>query len=874
MAEMIRYAILLVVLATTAAAIDKTVFKSCSERPFCNRLRNYVVDDKSKYSADVYSASIKDNILTVPLKNENGNSLNLLVSMFEGNKIRVKVEDPDSKRFELGDIVIIEELKELPLVSDTLDGTDGSLLVTPKDESLPYKVVIDAGPPLNITFYYGGLKQVVLDGERLVYESTDESKAFTFKADFPEANRLYGLLDHAWSLALGDTNNGTAESGDPLRLRNSDSWGYEANSPMALYGARPVVYGHSANKTSGIFLHNAAEQWIDASSGSEGKDPSVYFIVERAAFDLFILLGPTPKEIVRQFTGLTGKAHLPQIWALGYHQCRFSYKSQDDVKDVVARLDENDFPWDAIWLDGDHTDDYKWFHWNHTTYTDPVELQQNISATGRVCVSISDPHIKVDDDYDVYAGAKGKYFTKWANGSEYVADCWPGASSWIDYLNPEAADYYSTWFSFEKFNGSTPTLAGIWNDMNEPAVFDDSTEKTMPWEVQHYGGVEHGDIHNIYGLLHVKSTHKGLMARDQNAKRPFVLTRSNFAGSQRYAAMWTGDNSATWEHFANSISECMNANMLGMVFCGADIGGFIGDPSDELLQRWYQGAVWTPFFRGHSSRESKRREPYLFSKDVQDVIRNALRLRYQHIPAIYTLFYEHTVTGDPIISPLYYQYPRVNDRDTQTMIGADIMSVAVTKPGVKSVEVYFPGGYSDTDPFDKQTDFWYRADQKQFSQYRAGLVEQIEVDITSSPVFYRAGSIVFVLETPRKSAVEAKDDFYSIYVNVDRRNSAKGRLYKDDLYSFNYQKDNYFYSEAKWIPGSEKMYMTTISGTPDQSIRVFYVKVVVHELLESETGELQIKKSMFTKTSGGIPLHKIDIAKALREGNGTLELSF
>ncbi|CAG9840095.1 unnamed protein product [Diabrotica balteata] len=724
MVEMIRYAILLVILATTATAIDKTVFKSCSERPFCK------------------------------------------------------------------------------LVSDTLDGTDGSLLVTPQDDTIPYQVIIDAGPPLTITFYYQGLKQVVLDGERLVYESTDDSKAFTFKADFPEADRLYGLLDHAWNLALGDTNNGTAESGDPLRLRNSDSWGYEANSPMALYGARPVVYGHSENKTSGIFLHNAAEQWIDASSGSDGKDPSVYFIVERAAFDLFVLLGPSPKEIVRQFTGLTGKAHLPQIWALGYHQCRFSYKSQDDVKDVVARLDENDFP------------------------------------------------------------------------GTPSADCWPGASSWIDYLNPEAADYYSTWFSFEKFNGSTPTLAGIWNDMNEPAVFDDSTEKTMPWEVQHYGGVEHGDIHNIYGLLHVKSTHKGLLDRDQNQKRPFVLTRSNFAGSQRYAAMWTGDNSATWEHFANSISECMNANMLGMVFCGADIGGFIGDPSDELLQRWYQGAVWTPFFRGHSSRESKRREPYLFSKEVQDVIRNALRLRYRHIPTIYTLFFEHTVTGDPIITPLYYHYPGLNDRDTQTMIGTDIMSVAVTKPGVKSVEVYFPGSYSDTDPFDKNTDFWYRVDKYQFSQFRAGLVEQVEVDIDSSPVFYRAGSIIFNLDTPRKSIVEAKDDFYSIYVNVDRRNSAKGRLFKDDLYSFNYEKKTYYYSEAEWVPESEKMLIKTISGVPDQSMIIFFTRVVVHELLSTETGELQIKKTMFTKTAGGTPLHEIDIVKALREGNGTLELSF
>ncbi|KAJ8927404.1 hypothetical protein NQ314_020184, partial [Rhamnusium bicolor] len=557
---------------------------------------------------------------------------------------------------------------------------------------------------------------------------TDSSKAFSFGVEFVGASKLYGLYHHAYKLSLDETADG---SSDPFRLRNSDAGHYEVDSTMALYGSVPVIYGHSAKRTSGIFLHNAAEQWVDISYG--GNSPSAYFMVESGTFDLFALLGPTPREVVRQFTNLTGVAHLPQLWTLGYHQCRYSYQTQEDVKEVVANMDKYDFPLDAVWLDIDYTNGKRYFTWNPDNFSDPNEMQANLSSTNRKLVTIIDPHIKVDDNYNVYAGAKENYFVKWANGSNFEGDCWPGLSSYLDFLNPNVRDYYASWYSYEKFERSTETLAGIWNDMNEPSVFNLDYEITMPFET-------------------TKATHQGLMQRDNYTKRPFILTRSHFAGSQRYAAVWTGDNMSDWPYLAVSYSECMISNIIGMVFCGADIGGFFNDPEEQLLQRWYQAGIWLPFFRGHSDAEASRREPYLFSENVQNTIRNAIKLRYKHIPYWYTLFNEHTRYGDPVIRPLFYSYPEVVDKDDHVLVGKPVLEADVT-----SILVFFPGSGTN----------WYRIDDDSWSVHKGNSSEIIAVDINTSPYYYRAGSIILRKDRERISTADMNDDPYVLYANLD-----------------------------------------------------------------------------------------------------------
>ncbi|CAH1986079.1 unnamed protein product [Acanthoscelides obtectus] len=543
---------------------------------------------------------------------------------------------------------------------------------------------------------------------------------------------------------------------DPYRLKNVDAGVYPAYSTNSLYGAVPIVYGHSKERTTGVFLLNAAQQFIDISYNDQPK-ASAHFLVEGGSLDLFVFYGPTFKQVVRQFVELTGKMHMPQLWTLGYHQCRYSYKTQDEVKEVVSTMEQNDFPMDAIWLDIDYTDGKRYFTWNPDTFSDPIGMQEYLASMDKRLVTIIDPHFMVDENYPVYVGAKGKYFAKTENGDDYQANCWPGTSSYIDFLNPEARDYYASWFQFDKFNGSTETLAGIWNDMNEPAVFG-GDESTFPNDIIHYGNVKHRDIHNMYGFLQTKATHQALMTRDNNLKRPFILTRSHFAGSQRYAAMWTGDNTADWPHMQVTYSECIISGLVGHVFCGADIGGFFNNPESELLQRWYQAGVWLPFYRGHANDNTERREPYVLPEDAQIVVRNALKTRYRHLPVFYTLFYLHVSSGDPVVRPLFYEYPEMVDIDDHILL--DILAAPVMEQGGRTKTVHFPG--------DENT-YWYRADQPtgDWTVHKGGTVETFDVDLETSLYFYRAGSIVAVSDNKRTSTNGLMSDRLTVHVNLD-----------------------------------------------------------------------------------------------------------
>ncbi|KAF2905456.1 hypothetical protein ILUMI_00712, partial [Ignelater luminosus] len=367
--------------------------------------------------------------------------------------------------------------------------------------------------------------------------------------------------------------------------------------------------------------------------------------------------------------------------------------------------------------------------------------------------------------------------------------CWPGLSTYLDFLNPATQEFYSGLYTFDKFNGSTENTY-IWNDMNEPAVFDDNKEKTFPKEVLHYGNVKHRDVHNIYGFLQTKGTYQGLINRSKNNKRPFILSRSHFAGSQRYTAIWTGDNTADWDHLAASLPMCLSEALAGISFCGADVGGFFKEPSEELIQRWYQVGAWLPFYREHSTFASKRREPYVFPKHVQTRIRAALRQRYIHLPLWYTLFWEHSQTGDPVISPLFYHYPddpNILDLDTQLLVGSNVMVAPVMKSDISLIDVYFPGGKDEK---------WY--DANTYNIYRGNGYLPINVTLDSVPVYYRGGSVISRKDTPRPSSVDTYDDDYTLYVFPNSENCAEGFLYVDDMETFSYQQGEYAYIHLKF----------------------------------------------------------------------------
>lgn len=823
MAQTLRFCAFILVVISVTWAVDKNNFKNCEQSSFCRRLRGKEPEN-TKYALNLDTLQISDHSVDSELVNtEAGATFKFSLIALAGSTFRILVDEikPLHPRYRVEGILDGE-----PQVAklEVLERGKDSVSVRSGDNkaviyAVPFKVEFYRNDKIVAVVNSRGLFEVehlrtkVPEGEGENGETPKEDPGAweeNFKSHhdskprgpegvaaditFPGAVRAYGLPEHAEKLPLR-----TTKGQEPYRLYNLDVFEYEVDSTMAIYGAVPVLYAHSPEHTVGVFWLNAAETWVDISNSQDANVVSsivnlvsgqktetridTHFMSESGIIDLFVFMGPSPQEAVRQYAALTGVAPLPQYFTLGYHQCRWNYNDEDDVRTVVEKLDEHDFPVDVMWLDIEYTDGKKYFTWDPIKFKNPLVMQHNLTSTGRRLVVIIDPHIKREGGYFLHEDAlSNDFYVKNKDGHVYEGWCWPGSSSYLDLLNPKVVEYYKQLYSYEKFPGSTEYL-NIWNDMNEPSVFN-GPEITMPKDLLHYGGWEHRDIHNIYGHLYITITYEGLLLRSSN-RRPFILTRAHFAGSQRYAAVWTGDNAAEWSHLAISYAMCLSEALGGISFCGADIGGFFNNPDPELLQRWYQAGAWLPFYRAHAHIDTKRREPYLYSSDVQNRIRNALKQRYAHLPLWYTLFWEHARTGDPVVRPLFYHYPAdtfVMDIDKQLLAGSSVMAAPVTEQGASTISVYFPGGAQE---------IWYDIDD--YKIYPGTGYFNIPVTMDKVPVFYRGGSITPRKDRPRRASTLTHSDPYTLYVALDSNKSATGTLYIDDSQSFEYKNKKYVY---------------------------------------------------------------------------------
>ncbi|XP_072545604.1 neutral alpha-glucosidase C isoform X2 [Salminus brasiliensis] len=602
----------------------------------------------------------------------------------------------------------------------------------------------------------------------------------------------YGLPEHADELQLKDTS-----GSEPYRLYNLDVFGYEIGSKMGLYGSVPFLLAHNQDRTLGLFWLNASETLVDlhyssheehGDSGSPEKkskvspQTDVSWVSESGLIDCFILLGPSPARVFSQYAQLTGYQALPPLFSLGYHQCRWNYKDENDVKSVDAGFDLHDIPYDVIWLDIEHTEGKRYFTWDSKLFPNPVDMQLHLQKKKRKLVVISDPHIKVDPDWPFYCAARdGDHFVKDRNGGIYRGTCWPGDSCYLDFSSSRTRSWYANQFSLDKYKGSTESLF-VWNDMNEPSVFN-GPEQTMPKDTVHCGGWEHRDQHNLYGFLQHMATFEGLVTRSGGLERPFVLSRSFFAGSQRMGAVWTGDNLATWEYLKISIPMLLSLSITGIHFCGADVGGFMQDPDPELLVRWYQAGALQPFFRGHSAKYTKRREPWLFGDEVTLAVRSTIQERYFLLPYWYTVFHLAHTSALPPIRPLWVEFPKETETftvDNQYMIGNALLACPVTDPGVSEVKVLLPG--SD--------ELWY--DVSSGEQHRGGGTLTVPVTLETVPVFQRGGTVVSRKTDCGSCTAELQQQPFTLTVALDSKGNAEGMLYLDDGHSFSYKDKKQF----------------------------------------------------------------------------------
>ncbi len=457
-----------------------------------------------------------------------------------------------------------------------------------------------------------------------------------------------------------------------------------------LYASIPFTLVLAEGQAWGLFLDSATRVEFDLAH----DDPQrAWFGAASGDLIYYVFCGPTSQEVLARYTDLTGRTPLPPLWAVGYGQSRFSYETAEEVRDVARTFRERDIPCDTLYFDIDSLDGYRVFTWNQIGFPDPEGLLAELREMGFHAVSIVDAGLKVDDHYSVYTEGRARdLFCKTPEGNDYLNAVWPGICTFPDFTNPETR----TWWGDEHRPLIDAGVDGIWCDMNEPGLFM-PPNSTMPPDVVHPGDGKarlHIQVHNAYGSLMAQATREGLL-RLRPERRPFVISRSGYAGIQRHALLWTGDNSSTWEHLTMSVSQLQNLGLSGVGWSGVDIGGYYGDTNGELLARWTEFGIFQPFARNHSEKTTRRQEPWLFGEPYESVSRAMLKLRQRLLPYLYTLFEECHRTGAPILRPLFWAFPEdtaTYSMDDEFMCGDALLVAPVTRPGLEYRHVYLPAG--------------------------------------------------------------------------------------------------------------------------------------------------------------------------------------
>jgi alpha-glucosidase len=563
-------------------------------------------------------------------------------------------------------------------------------------------------------------------------------------------------------------------TGTAMSMWNSDIPAYTADTDP-LYQTIPFFYGLCEGKAYGIFFDNPG--WTSFDMGKEARD-QYSFGGEGGEMDYYFFQGPAPAKILGRFTDLVGHMPLPPLWSLGYQQCRWSYTPESRVREIASRFRAERIPCDVIYLDIDYMEGYRVFTWSAKNFPSPPSLLRDLARDGFKVITIIDPGIKVDSSYGVYrSGLAGNHFVRRRDGSVFLGDVWPGRCAFPDFARAATRTWWGEQFAPLVAAG----VKGWWNDMNEPSVFNVPT-KTIDLDATHQpdgGAASHAAVHNVYGMQMTRGTYEGTL-RLKPDERPFVLTRATYAGGHRYAAAWTGDNVASWEHLHLALKMCLNLSVSGQPFVGADIGGFIGYPSGELFARWLQLGVFTPLMRAHSAINEKNKEPWEYGPEFTAINRETIRLRYRLIPYLYGLMEQASRTGLPVMRPLIFEDPSGGPGtwdDTEFFCGPDMLVAPVLRENARSRDVYLPPG----DWFD----FWTA------KPLQGGRSLTTPAPLSRIPLYVRAGAVIPTQQDLQYTGESPVNPLtLCIYPPASSLQTAR-ELYEDDGISFRYRKGEF-----------------------------------------------------------------------------------
>lgn len=608
------------------------------------------------------------------------------------------------------------------------------------------------------------------------YEREDGIGVGSFKR-IEDSDHFYGFGEKTGSLD---------KRGERLVMDNHDM-PYSHNADP-LYQAHPYYINIRKGIAHAIFFDNISRTTFDMEKTYEG---ACYFKAESGDLNYYFIYGPGLDKVLERYTGLTGRMEMPPKWAIGYHQCRYSYKNEKQIKQITEKFRKHKIPCDVIWYDIHYMDGYRCFTFNKKRFPDPAGFNKVLDSKGFKTVTIVDPGIKVDENYRIYQELKeNNYYTKREDGNMSKGYVWPGVTTFPDFTLNEVQDW---WAEKHKFYFDR-NLDGIWNDMNEPAL---SINPLFSWPLHvndmylddHGRNTHISQCRNIYALCEAKATWKGFKKHKPNA-RPFILTRSGYAGVQRYAAIWTGDNWSNWFNINLANRMCLNLSLSGQSFVGEDIGGHMSIKKmlfkirdEEMFIRWIQSGSFHPFCRVHTTKWTPSQDPFSYGDKAQKISQKYIEFRYALLPYWYTLFREYCESGKPIMRPLFYHSPddemcHHKRYENQFFLGRDMLIVPIGEPSCTEIEVYLPE--------DKWINYWTS------KQYGGRKIHKIPVALNDIPVFIRKGAII-----PMQEVLQYTDEkpIETIELRIFKGNVGVTRtlkLYEDDGVSMDYKKKNAF----------------------------------------------------------------------------------
>lgn len=603
-----------------------------------------------------------------------------------------------------------------------------------------------------------------------VFASVGGKQVVTVKVD--AGTSLYGTGEVAGPLL---------RNGQTVTLWNHDAYGYDEKTPH-LYQSHPWVLGVNADGSAfGVIFDSSYKQVIAMPPTSGGE---IRVVVDGVEFPVVVIERDTPQQVVAALADLTGKMPMPPKWSLGFHQCRYSYFPDTQVMEIAKGFRDRKIPCDVIWHDIDYMHKFLCFTFDAKHFPDPARHNADLHKLGFKTVWMIDPGIGITKanfpggKYPVFdQGEAGDHWVRDKDGKAYVGDVWPGPCHFPDFTRSATREWWAGLYKDWIATG----IDGVWNDMNEPAVFNVAT-KTMPEDNIHRadaamgGEGTHARFHNVYGMMMIRATREGIAAA-RPEKRPFVLSRANFLGGQRYGATWTGDNTADWRHLEWSIPMVLNIGLSGQPNIGPDIGGFAGNgPAGEApmdrgthFARWMGFGAMLPFARAHTGKDNAQKEPWSFGEKVEATCRRAIERRYRLMPYFYTLFDEASRTGMPVARPLFFADAKdqtLRSEDDGFLLGDGLLVMGQMAPDGTRVPV-MPKGVWKKVAFDGEP-----------------------VDRDLPDVYVKAGAAIpmgpvmqFVDETPLSEV--------TLLVAPDEKGEAVGTLYEDAGDGFGYQRGEF-----------------------------------------------------------------------------------